>query len=421
LYEALADWGFDGFIISDEEAVAQLLSKHFVASSVADAVSQWLNAGGEIQYYDFPLDAYTSAIQDLVASGTVPLATLKERARGVLNAKWDLGLFNDSLIPDGINATALADSEAHRSLALEAAQSSLVLLENRNATLPLDPAKVKKIALIGPFVDVMNYGDYAGSWGELPIDRATTVRAAMEEYSNKNGIELATHWGANGWLYNGQNPIAPDLLSTTDGQKGGLRATYFTDTNFSEPIFQIVEPPNQNWGIYPPNGLPINNFSVTYEGQLRVVSDVKQGWLGLAIGANNAAKLFVDDKLLVDIPFSTTGNILADIQKLEYSMANGTAPPPGTASFQFTANTTHSVRVEFWQTLNPLVQTRENKASVTAQIELFWNLVDAQGTQDTIQSAEDADVVVFVGGASVSSDAESADRATMDLAPAQCE
>jgi hypothetical protein len=411
--------GFDGFVIADETAMQWLVTQHFVASSPADAISQWLNAGGQVQFFDYTLDVFQETIVQLVNNGTVHLATLKERVRGVLNAKWDLGLFNNSLVPEGINATALANSEAHRQLALEAAQSTLVLLENRDGTLPLDTNKVKSIALIGPFVDATNYGDYAGAFGETPVDRATTVRAGMENYTTKHGIELVTRWGANSWLYNGQYPIPPDLLSTTDGMKGGLRATYFADLNFSEPVFQLVEPPNRDWGLFPPNGLPNLNFSVIYEGNLRVVSDVQMGWIGAVVGANSTAKLFVDNKLIVDIPATISGNSLSDVLPLSYSQANGMAPPPGSASFQFKANTSHAIRLEFqaWgRAKHDALGGAQN-----AELQLFWNLVDAKGTQDTVTKAGQSDLIVFVGGAAANSDAESGDRATLDLAPAQCE
>jgi beta-glucosidase-like glycosyl hydrolase len=72
--------------------------------------------------------------------------------------KWDLGLFNDPYIPENIDPFDLVDQ--HVPLTLEAAHKSIVLLENKNAFLPLDAsnAGLRKIALIGPFSDILNYG-----------------------------------------------------------------------------------------------------------------------------------------------------------------------------------------------------------------------------------------------------------------------
>jgi beta-glucosidase-like glycosyl hydrolase len=110
-----------------------------------------------IQYYDYPLQTYLDATIDLVNNGSVALSTLQSHVRKILGVKYDLGLFRDPYIPDTIESPAL--TAAHVPLTLEAAQKSIVLLENRNNTLPLNPSaqKISKIALIGPFGDALNY------------------------------------------------------------------------------------------------------------------------------------------------------------------------------------------------------------------------------------------------------------------------
>ncbi|TFY75437.1 hypothetical protein EWM64_g8574, partial [Hericium alpestre] len=133
LYDALDSWGFDGFHIADDGAVKNLQTVHAVADSPASAIAQWLNAGGSIQYYDYPLPIYQGAIEDLIKNNTVSIDTLRKRARGVLNVKWDLGLFDNPYIPDDVSESAL--TATHEPLTLEAALHTFVLLENRNNTL----------------------------------------------------------------------------------------------------------------------------------------------------------------------------------------------------------------------------------------------------------------------------------------------
>lgn len=58
LYQALKDWGFDGLTIADDGCMRNLQTQHKVASSQADAMQQWFNAGGMIDYYDWDLDSY---------------------------------------------------------------------------------------------------------------------------------------------------------------------------------------------------------------------------------------------------------------------------------------------------------------------------------------------------------------------------
>lgn len=110
-----------------------------------------------IQFYDYSIDTYLNATIDLVANGSVALSTLQSHVRRVLGVKYDLGLFSDPYIPDYISSNAL--TAAHIPLTLEAAQKSIVLLENHNNTLPLKPTaqNISKIALIGPFSDALNY------------------------------------------------------------------------------------------------------------------------------------------------------------------------------------------------------------------------------------------------------------------------
>jgi beta-glucosidase-like glycosyl hydrolase len=114
-----------------------------------------------VQYYDYPLDVFMNATIELVANGSVALSTLQSHVRKVLGVKYDLGLFDSPYIPESLNSQAL--TEAHAPLTLEAAQKSIVLLENRNQTLPLKPAaqNISKIALIGPFSDTMNYVSFS--------------------------------------------------------------------------------------------------------------------------------------------------------------------------------------------------------------------------------------------------------------------
>lgn len=327
------------------------------------------------------------ATVDLVTNGTLTTGTLRSLARRVLGVKYDLGLFDNRFIPDDVDSQAITAS--HVPLTLEAAQKSIVLLENRNETLPLNPKEqgISRIALIGPYSDIFNYGDYSGQWGGYPVANATTIRQAMQSYlvANSSGTELVTSWGSNTWLYNSQYNIPPYLLST-NGTSGGLLATYYADTNFSEAVFQKQETPSLDWGLYPPNGLPSNNFSVVWEGDLAIPVDSEvDGWLGVAVYANTTARLYVDGQFFVQSNATPAGNILSNIESLSYSVQNATSPPPGSASFKFTQGTTHKIRLEY-QAWN-YVQKFENMNSLNAQVLLFWNLVDQNNAVEKVRAS----------------------------------
>lgn len=213
----------------------------------------------------------------------------------MLGVKYDLGLFDNRFIADDVDSDAITQS--HIPLALEAAQKSIVLLENRNSTLPLIPSEqqqLKTIALVGPFVDTFNYGDYSGQFGGYPVEYASTIRQAVSEHLTENfpETEVVTSWGANSWTYNGQYNIPPYLLSV-NGTPGGLQATYYANPNFTDPKVHKIETPTLDWGLYPPTGLPSNNFSVIWEGNLSSPVDAEvDGWLGVAVYANIPSKLY---------------------------------------------------------------------------------------------------------------------------------
>ncbi|KAJ9139388.1 Glycoside hydrolase family 3 protein [Pleurostoma richardsiae] len=421
LYQALEEWGFDGFVIADDTGMVELERTHRVADSPADAIRQWINAGGMIQFYDYPLEVYLNCTLDLVASGAVQLSTIRSRVKKILGVKWELGLFQNPYVSEDVKPLDIV--EGHRGLALEAAQKSIVLLENKNSTLPLIPAKqnISRIALIGPFADTLNYGDYSGTWGQYPAASAETVRQSLLHYTDNSGVELVSSWGSNTWEYNAQYVIPPYLLSTPNGTKGGLLATYYADVDFTKAMVTKIEVPALDWGMYPPAGLPSNNFSATWEGYIQSPVDVDlevDGWIGLAVGANSSAKLFIDDDLVMAHgPDSPT--IQDNILELPFIQVNGSLPPAGSAPFTFRKEATHRIRIEYQA--YDLSKRIENVVAVNSQLILFWNLVSRNGDAlaQAIETAQSADIILLVVGAAWNSDGENGDRATLGLAPTQ--
>ncbi|KAI1460966.1 glycoside hydrolase family 3 protein [Annulohypoxylon moriforme] len=422
LYQALEDWGFDGFTIADDTGMVELQAVHQVADSPGSAIGQWFNAGGMIQFYDYPLETYLNTTKDLVANGSVELTTLQSHIRKILGVKWDLGLFDDPFISAEINPQEIV--ETHRNLTLEAAQRSIVLLENKNSTLPLNPQaqKITKIALVGPFADVLNYGDYSGQWGQYPADAAQTIRQGILKYADGGDFELVSSWGTNTWEYNSQYVIPPYLLSS-NGTAGGLAATYFADTNFTQPVAHRIETPALDWGLYPPDGLPSNNFSAIWEGELKSPVDIDvDGWIGAAVGPNTTVKLFIDGSLVTS--YGTDGllessNIMGNIMSYDYITTNSTLPPTGSAPFTFRKGATYQIRIEY-QAFN-LYKTTANVNSLNSQLILFWNLVSRNGDaiDQAVQLASSSDVVVLAVGAAWNSDGENGDRGTLGLVPSQ--
>ncbi|KAL6874828.1 glycoside hydrolase family 3 protein [Trichoderma novae-zelandiae] len=418
LYETLDAWGYDGIVIGDDTAIRNLLTQHRVSNSEADTIQQWFNAGGMIDFYDFDLGSKINITKALVANGIVPLKTLQSHVRKILGVKWDLGLFENAYIPEHIEPLAIVASASHQNIALEAAQKSIVLLKNDNDTLPLSSSK-KNIALIGPFSDVINLGDYSGALGQYPAKYTQTLRQGLISHANKSGHSIRNSWGTNSWEYNNQY-VVPGYLLSANGKPGGLKATYYANTNFTSPKATRSEVPAQDWGLYPPPGLSSNNFSAVWEGQFESPTDLDvNGWIGVAIGPNSTAKLTVDGKLISSRDYSDQGNLLATIEGYGWTQANSTIPPQGGVEFTFKKGAQHHVRIEF-QSWNNYKKTA-NVNSVNSQLIFWWNLVSPNGEalEQAVAIAKDSDIVVLAVGAAWNSDGESGDRGTLGLAPSQ--
>jgi beta-glucosidase len=150
------EWGFDGLVVSDYDAIAQLQTRHHVAADKADAARQALAAGVDVELPD--PDTYATLVGQ-VRAGRIPLATLDRAVARVLRAKFLLGLFENPYV-DVERAAAVTDSAAHRALAAEAARRSIVLLKNEGDVLPFDRARLKSVAVIGPNAARAHLGGY---------------------------------------------------------------------------------------------------------------------------------------------------------------------------------------------------------------------------------------------------------------------
>ena len=304
------------------------------------------------------------------------LTKLQDAVKRILGVKYDLGLFHNPYLDENIDSHALVES--HLSLAREAAQKSIVLLENRNETLPLRPAQqnINKIAMIGPFADTFNYGSYSGVWGSNPAENASTIRQGIIENlarSSNPKVEVLTAWGANSWNYNAQHNI-PSYLLSFNSKPGGLQAIYYHDLDFQEEASKTIEIPNRDWGLFPPLGLSSNTFSAVWQGDLEVpVSSEVNGIIGIAVSANTTTRLYLDGKIVAESPESTTGNFLREIMPYAYTVENGTSPPPGGFEFLFKPGAKHRIRIEY-QTR--VFQANPKPMGVHSKIQLWWNLTD---------------------------------------------
>jgi beta-glucosidase len=138
------DWGFNGFTVSDCDAVANIHLFHFSQPDAAHAAAAALKGGTDLN-----CGSTYSALPAAVRAGLVDEATVDASLARLVAARRALGISADSSSPWSRIKPSEVGTPAHRALALEAARKSIVLLEN-NGALPLDKARV---AVIGADAD----------------------------------------------------------------------------------------------------------------------------------------------------------------------------------------------------------------------------------------------------------------------------
>ncbi len=174
------EWGFDGFIVSDCGAIGNLTSrKHYTAKDVTDAANQALAAGIATNCGDTYNNEYVISAAN---NGGINMPNLDNVCRTLLRTMFRNGLFENNLCKplDWNKIYPGWNSPEHKAMALRAAQEGIVLLENKNFTLPLSNL-IKTIAVIGPGADDPQPGDYTPKLqpGQL-VSVLTGIKASVD-------------------------------------------------------------------------------------------------------------------------------------------------------------------------------------------------------------------------------------------------
>ena len=176
-------WGHDGFVVSDWDAVRQLINQG-MAKDEKEAAMLAFNAGIEMDMVD---DLYLKYIPQLLEEKKVSIRQVDEAVRRVLRVKFRLGLFEHPYTEEKPESQRYLLPESLE-IAEQLAAESMVLLKNENNLLPLE--NVKKIAVIGP-IGASQY-DHLGNWiargkGE---DVISIAKGLEEEYAGKATITV---------------------------------------------------------------------------------------------------------------------------------------------------------------------------------------------------------------------------------------
>jgi beta-glucosidase len=290
-------WKFNGYVVSDCDAIADVFNGHHYTKSLAEAGAVAMKAGMDNECADFFTKATGNSdyvkYLDAVKQGLLTEKDIDVALKRLFTARFRLGMFDPpEMVPYANTPESEIDSEAHRALALKAARESMVLLKN-SGVLPLS-GNVNKIAVVGPLAESVRvlHGNYSGT--------ASNAVTALEGIRRQFSSAQVTHTPGMNFLRT-EDLIPAAVLSTEDGQLG-LKGEYFSNKDFAgtpqvvrvDKAIDLQRFHPERSSIAPPPGM--GDFSVRWTGFL--TPDESGEYRIGDEGSMN--RLWLDGKLIVD-------------------------------------------------------------------------------------------------------------------------
>ncbi|MGA3131747.1 MAG: glycoside hydrolase family 3 C-terminal domain-containing protein [Terracidiphilus sp.] len=370
------DWGFNGYVVSDCDAVDDILRGHHFASSLEQADADAVKTGT-----DLDCGSAYKALTEAVAEHLVGESEIDTAVTRLFTARMRLGMFDPpSAVPFNAIPYSEVDSAAHRELALQAARESIVLLKNRDGMLPLKPS-IRKLAVVGPTADLLE--SIEGNYNGVASHPVSPLDGLRKQFGSDK-----VHYAPGSILADGTpTPIPSAYLRTDSSLKTvGLKGEYYDNLQLDGPpkLVRIDARINFDWNrVMPAAAFPSPAFSVRWTGELvpPAAGDYLLGMRGprgfmsfdpgggVSFAQSPSGKmrdlirLYVDDKLVMDSHSS-----------------------PSNARLSFADTRPHSIRIEYVHSPNDRM------------VDLEWIPPADALLGEAIEAAKKCDAIVaFVG------------------------
>lgn len=363
------EWGFDGYVVSDCEAIRDIFENHKVVATAEEAAALAVNHGCELN-----CGRVYGALLQAVEQGFIEEATIDKAVSRLFTARFQLGMFDP---PENVPFTQIPfdviDSPKHRDLALRAAQESIVLLKNEGDLLPLSK-ELGSIAVIGPNADDLQIllGNYNGT--------PATAVTPLEGIRRKVSPETKVYYARGCALADGMPPL--EVIPTAylrpaqrTANETGLNGRYHANAQFEgEPqIDQVDSQIDFSWkDTNPLTGQWGDHFSIQWNGFL--VPPVS-GTYHLGVNGFSTYRLYLDGELLV-------------ANKMEHH------PLITSKAVELETGRFYRLQLEY------------ANEGLDPQVQLLWALPDGDYETPALQAAQKADVVVMVMGLSAQLEGE---------------
>lgn len=182
-------YGFRGYIVSDSDALEYLFSKHRTAADNKEAIFQAVTAGLNVRCTFRSPDSFVLPLRELIREGRIPMSVIDNLVKDILRVKFTVGIFDHPYQMDLKAADKEVDGMQNQAVALQASRESIVLLKNQDNLLPLDKAKLKRIAVCGPNANDASYA--LTHYGPLAVEVTTVLEGIKAKVGSKVEVSYA--------------------------------------------------------------------------------------------------------------------------------------------------------------------------------------------------------------------------------------
>ncbi len=378
------DWGFRGYVTSDCGAVEDITSGHHYAPDQKHAAAVAVRAGTDTTCGN----EYVTLIE-AVKEGLIQEREIDTAVKRLFEARMRLGMFDPpDMVPFNKIPLSAVGSPEHRALALKVARESIVLLKNREATLPL-PESLRTIAVIGPNAE--NLRALEGNYNGAPRHPVLPLDGIVKQFSGKAQVLYAP---GSPHVEAVALPVPRSVFRPPDGgEEFGLKAEYFSNPDFSgQPVLTRVDPQVQfNWNAAAPEPeIPMKAFSVRWSGTLTPPGPGDYAFRVRKFRCrgcemDEGVRVLLDDEVKLDFRQNTVppqGGVV--FNRSGYTRR----PPEPTFNVRFTDTRPHRIRVEY----------RHRSDLFGAGLTLEWQPPADVLREEAVKVAARADAVVaFVG------------------------
>ena len=359
------DWGFQGYVVSDCGAVADIFGGHHFSATSEEGVAAAFKGGMDLICGDYRngMSTERAAILGAVHKGLLSEADVDRSLRRLFMARFRLGMFDPaSMVSYSSVTVAENDTEAHRQLALRTAREAIVLLKNKDHFLPIKKAP-DSIAVIGPDADDLDAleGNYNGT-----PSKPVTIVAGIRKRFPQSKVVYVQGTGLTGPV----TAAVPTTALCTDAScaEHGLKAQYFSNMTLEgDPILNRIDGTvDFAWGDTGISPQLLKNYSVRWSGVLMApaTGDYLIGFTG-----QDGYRLWFD------------GSLIAEDWKIHHPASTKTK------KIQLEKGRPYPIKIEYFQNIR------------SSEARLIWSLPD-QGTQQALDAAGSAGLVVVVMGLS---------------------